>query len=375
MSLEVETGHRRGAGTEAAAAPEASVRPVLTRREHQITNALATWMLVGLLVDGWAHRTQDLHDSITTKYHALLYTGFLSFAAWLVWLYWREHRNGLRGSQAMPEGYMAGLVGVIIFGTGAFFDQFWHLAWGIEQDLNSFFSPTHWCLAIGMFLMVSCAWRAGALLPGPEREGIRAFAPWLWSIVLTATMTSFFISYLNLFASDLPTVEPEFLRHLPPETPDRFNYFTIERLRALGVANIILTTAILMAVAMHAVRRWRLPFGTLTLAFGVATGSMLATWEFFHGWTLIAALIGGLTADVLVARWDPKPSNLLALRRFAAAVPAVMWASYYGVLKLFYAVEWPAELWTGSITMAALTSLILSYLMEPGRLAVEGGVR
>lgn len=350
-------------------------RPVLTRREHQITNALATWMLVGLLVDGWAHRTQDLHDSITTRYHALLYSGFTSFAAWLVWLYLREYRQGKRGAAAMPEGYAAGLVGVIIFGTGAFFDQFWHLAWGIEQDLNSFFSPTHWCLAIGMFLMVSCAWRAGALLENPERQPIRQFAPWLWSIVLTATMTSFFISYLNLFASDLPTVEPQFLRNLGDDGPARFAYFTVERLRALGVASIILTTAILMAVAFHAIRRWRLPFGSFTLVFGVATASMLATWELFHGWTLVAALVGGLTADILVAKTDPKPSDLRAHRRFAAIVPAVMWASYYVVLKLAYAVEWPAELWTGSITMAALTSLILSYLMEPGRLAVEGGVR
>jgi len=373
MELKVERDEAAGG---AASSTGDGGRPVLTRREHQITNGLATWMLVGLLVDGWAHRTQDLHDSITTKYHALLYTGFLSFAAWLVWLYYREHRaSGRTGAEAMPEGYAAGLLGVIIFGTGAFFDQFWHLAWGIEQDLNSFFSPTHWCLAIGMFLMVSCAWRAGALLENPEQQGIRQFAPWLWSIVLTATMTSFFISYLNLFASDLPTVEPDFLRRLPPETADRFNYFTIERLRSLGVASIILTTGTLMSVAFHAIRRWRLPFGTFTLTFGVATGSMLATWEFFHGWTIIAALVGGLTADVLIARWDPKPSDLGTFRRFAAAVPAVMWAAYYGILKLFYAVEWPAELWTGSITMAALTSLIVCYLMEPGRLAVKGGVR
>jgi hypothetical protein len=130
-----------------------------------------------------------------------------------------------------------------------------------------------------------------------------------------------------------------------------------------------------MSVVMHALRRWRLPFGSFTLVFGVATASMLATWELFHGWTIVAALIGGLTADILVARWDPKPSELRTFRQFATVVPAVMWASYYGVLKLAYSVEWPAELWTGSITMAALTSLILSYLMEPGRLAVEGGMR
>ena len=136
-------------------------RPRLTYREQLISCALGTWMLSGLYCDGWAHRNLDLKDSITTPYHAILYSGFIAFASWISWVVARNVREGRRELAAMPVGYGLGLVGVGFFSIGGLFDQVWHLSLGVEQDINAFQSPTHWFLAIGMFLMVSSPVRAG----------------------------------------------------------------------------------------------------------------------------------------------------------------------------------------------------------------------
>src|SRR5687768_12755552 len=83
--------------------PEYGARPRLTYKEQLLSCALGTWMLTGLYFDGWAHRNLDLKDSITTPYHAILYSGFLAFAAWITWLVVvRNRRAGRRDLAAVP---------------------------------------------------------------------------------------------------------------------------------------------------------------------------------------------------------------------------------------------------------------------------------
>src|SRR3954471_5642920 len=130
-------------------------KPLLSWGEHMVTCALATWMLFGLYIDGWAHRNRNLHDSIKTPWHGIFYAGWFAFASWLVWLALREYRSGRPVSKSAAKGYDVGLIGVGMFMVGGICDQIWHTLWGVEQDLNAFMSPTHWLLAIGMFLMVS----------------------------------------------------------------------------------------------------------------------------------------------------------------------------------------------------------------------------
>ena len=130
-------------------------------REEMVTCLLGTWLLTGLHLDGWAHRNLNLHDSIATPWHAVLYSGWAALASWIVYLVLREANQGKRGLAAIPRGYALGLAGVISFGIGGAADAIWHLFLGVEQDIEAFLSPTHWLLAAGMFLMVSCSFRAG----------------------------------------------------------------------------------------------------------------------------------------------------------------------------------------------------------------------
>jgi hypothetical protein len=318
----------------------------------------------GLYLDGWAHRNTDLEDSITTPWHGVLYSGFMAAAGWMTYLVARD-RRGAELSELASPGYGLGLVGVGFFAVGGLFDQFWHIAWGVEQDLNAFFSPTHWMLAIGMALMVSCPLRAWWALSTDESPTMVQFLPCLWSACLTLGMIQFDLNYLSFWITDLPGVEPQVNEALSAVGNPEFEFFTVERLRGSAVAMIIITTLLLMGMTLNLVRRWRVPAGSFTVLFTVVAAAVNAVWEYPFGWVVAAAAVGGITADVLVNRIDPRPSDIRSWRLLAGIVPVPMWLAYYGILKLRYEIHWPGELWTGSIIMACLASLILSYLMQP----------
>lgn len=340
-------------------------RPRLTYGEQLISCALGTWMLSGLYLDGWAHRNLDLKDSIATPWHAILYSGFIAFASWITWVVVRNAREGRHGLAGMPVGYGLGLAGVGFFAVGGLFDQIWHLFLGVEQDINAFQSPTHWFLAIGMFLMVTSAVRAGWTSDDPEEPTLRQFAPTLWGLVLSLAIITFVWNYMSFFIIDEPMIENvdffDALQNVPPDLAATLS----EKGRILGIAMITVTTISFMSAVLLALRRWRLPFGSVTLMFTVAAAAVNGIWEYRYGWTLPSAAIGGLTADFLIARIDPRPSRPVAYRLFAFLVPVAMWLSYWIIVFIAYEMNWPAEMWTGTIFMSSLVSLLLSVLMRP----------
>jgi hypothetical protein len=331
-----------------------------------ITCLLATWLLAGLHLDGWAHRNTDLHDSLTTPWHAVLYSGWAALASWIVWLIVREREQGKRGLAAVPRGYAMGVVGMMSFAVGGAGDQIWHLALGIEQDVEAFLSPTHWLLAVGMFLMVSCSFRAAWTSFDTDRPTLGAFAPTLWSITLTTAMVGFAYNYLSPFVIDNATLKDKDLFALfRPDVPQATAFGFAERLRMQGVGDEIIWTVLLMGMSLLVLRRWRPPFGSFTILFGVTTVAVNGVWDFDRGWTIIAGLIGGLAADLLVQRLDPRPARLLQYRVFSAVVPAVTWAAYFITVSLAYGMGWSTAMWAGSITFAVPIGLLISVLMVP----------
>jgi hypothetical protein len=329
-------------------------RPILSPRENLITCALATWMLAGIYLDGWAHRNRDLHDSIVTPWHGLFYAGYIAFASWTLWVVLRRLRDGSRGLG----------------------DQIWHLTLGVEQDLNAFQSPTHWLLAIGMFLMSSSPLRAGWSVLGPTAPRLKEFAPTLWSLVLTAAMFFFAFNYMSYFIGESPTIKAERFRStLGANVSDLFAFSLNERLRILGLLMISFTSIALIATVLFAQRRWKLPFGSVTALFVATALADNVIWEFRFGWVVLAALVGGLVADAYIQRYDPRPTNLTAWRLFPLAVLVPMWLAYYLVLATVYEMNWPTEMWTGSIIMSVLHCTLLTFLMVPLRNPVPGGDR
>lgn len=352
--------------TETVHRPRALGRRQLPWGEEMVTCLLGTWLLAGLHLDGWAHRNIDLQDSITTPWHAVLYTGWAALAGWIVWLIRREHRYGQRGLAAIPRGYAMGLVGVVSFAIGGTFDQVWHVFLGVEQDIEAFLSPTHWFLAVGMFLMVSCSFRAAWSSFGTDRPTFGEFAPTIWSITLTTAMIGFAYNYLSPFVIDNATIkDSELFALFRPEVPEDVKFGFAERLRMQGVGDEIVWTVLLMGMSLLMLRRWRPPFGSFTILFGVTTAAVNAVWDFDQGWTIVAGVIGGLFADVLVQLIEPSPDRIAPYRIFAAAVPAVTWAAYFITIAAAYGMGWTTPMWAGSVTFAAPIGILISLLTVP----------
>jgi Tol biopolymer transport system component len=136
-------------------------------------------------------------------------------------------------------------------------------------------------------------------------------------------------------------------------------YFT----QALGLISILLQAALLMGCVLLLVRRWKLPFGTMTLIFTIT--SVLISFMQDQYFLLPGVVLAGIIADLLL--WWLKPAAIrpLELRLFAFFVPLVFYSLYFLTLLLAVGIGWSVHLWGGVIVLTGVVGLLLSYLMVP----------
>jgi hypothetical protein len=84
--------------------------------------------------------------------------------------------------------------------------------------------------------------------------------------------------------------------------------------------------------------------------------------------------VAGLFADLLLWRLKPSVTRLLEFRLFAFVVPLVYYGLYFLVLVLTKGVDWTIHLWMGSIVIAGVIGLLLSYLVIPPLTGMNAGV-
>lgn len=132
-----------------------------------------------------------------------------------------------------------------------------------------------------------------------------------------------------------------------------------------GVASILLQAILLMCAVLLLVRRWRLPFGSLTLILGAS--SLLISFMHDRQVFIPAAILAGLLGDLLLRRLRPTPTRPNALHLFAFLVPVVFFALYFATLALTDGIGWSVHLWAGAIVMSGIAGFLLSYLLVPCR--------
>lgn len=324
--------------------------------------AASFWLLAGLHLDGWAHAHRPGLESFFTPWHAALYSGFgavafVTVAAWSA--------NGRK----MPTGYGLSLVGVVLFAAGGVADMLWHELVGIEVNVEALLSPSHLVLATGMALMVSGPLRAS--WRNTEECATRPSLPALLSASLLLSSFTFFTQYFQPGGRPWPFVGNEpttslFTTNSP--TPD-YPVFpggvpATEIASILGVAGILIATALFVGVALVLVRRWELPFGALTLLMGlngVLFGLARAT-----PWWIGVALAGGLAGDIALRFLRPRLGGW-RLAAWAFTFPAALWVAYFAALIIMGGVWWSAHLWAGVIVLAGLAGVLLSQLAAPAR--------
>ena len=331
--------------------------------EHLVTVAVATWLMIGLFVDGWAHNNLDTSlESFFTPWHALFYSGFAACAGWLLWLVWRGRRQGLPGASAVPQGYGLGLVGLAVFAVGGAGDMSWHLVFGIERDIDALFSPTHLLLFAGIALIVASPFRDAWSAPDPAAPSLRAFLPALVSLTLVVSVVAFFFMYWSPYTTWSPTRDAAaYIAGAPADYQESLRY----SLTTDGVASALTTTLLLVGPLLLVVRRWRPPAGTATVLITVPALLSSAIQGFAQPVLVLAAVVAGLVTDVLVHRLRPAPDRRAAVRLVAGLSPMVLFSAWFAALSVTAGVWYPPEIWAGTIVWTGLTGLGLALLVLP----------
>ncbi len=333
-------------------------RPAGSVRFDLAVTLLGLWFMIGLFVDGYAHNHGAVDNTFFTPFHALLYAGILAVGLFLGIAQYRNIGKGYAFSRALPYGYTMSLIGVALFFVGGFFDMIWHSIAGFEANLSTLLSPAHLLLATAGFLILSgslrAAWRRVNAAPTWSN-----LLPVVITLLMIASLLTFFTQFSNAFAQASGFVGRS----------SRGGVYD-----AAGVAAILFPAGIVSGVLIFALRRWRLPFGAVTLILTInAAAMMLVQWHDTqsYAYVILAPLIAGVVGDLLLRQFPPSRENPLALRVFAFAVPFVLFLTYFLLLIARAGIWWQIHMWLGVTFFAAVIGVFLSYLAQPPALPEE----
>jgi len=309
--------------------------------------AVCTWLVAGLYADAWAHNHLPI-DNFFTPWHAILYSGLFAVAIFLIATFVRNRIRGYSVLHAIPPGYELSLLGVVLFFICGVGDLLWHVAFGIEKNIDAALSPTHIGIVISAVLIFSGPYRSAWRRSNTRAKiGLFISFPMLLSLIYTLSA----ITVISQIAHPFVNLWPSFFEQ---------NTFTIQ---ALAVVSILFQTILLMGLVLLTLRRWILPFGffTFLLTLNIALLSFMQDTYVL----IIAAVLAGLSADVLNRWLKPSIDRPADLRIFAFLMPVVLYLLYFLVLKLTTGVNWTIHLWLGTTFVAGIASFLLSFLLIP----------
>ena len=339
-------------------------------REDLITALLSIGLVMGLFVDGWNHINlqNGALGEFFTVWHGLLYLGFNATALWVVTRNPHLYRSGVAAQPyyhkvlGIPLRYPLAITGLAIALVGLTGDIVWHTVFGVERGVARVIGPFHLLLFAGAAGLVSASLRSAWYAPHfyPRVSSFKQLLPPLISLALVTCVAAFMFQWLSAFLDWRPSIV---IGRIPSA------FLGDERVASTteyaGSARILITNLLLLAPVFLAVRRWKLPFGSVTFVFGVVSVAMSALTTLELGWTIVAALIGGLIADTLLHAYEPDQDDALGFRLIAALVPLAMWSSYFLILSVAYGIRWPFDLWIGTTGLAAISGLLLCYVAMP----------
>ena len=331
-----------------AARPAASAYPAGGLLFDWFFTFLSAWLVGGVFLDGWAHNHGKVDDVFFTPWHAVLYSGALAIILFLSATYARNLVRGYAWPRLLPAGYGLSLAGALLFMAAGALDMVWHQLFGAEVNLEALLSPTHLLLASSAILMIAGPLRAAVHRLPPTAHDWRSLGPVLIVATLMLSLLSFFTQYGHPIAE--PIAARGFVEH-----PSGY-------IRALGISAILLQSALLVGMIVLLARRWSLPFGALTLLI-VLNGALMSIFHDTYR-LLPAVFAAGLLADVLLRWLKPSPGRQLHLRLFAFAVPAAFYGLYFADLWLTDGIDWTIHLWMGTIFLAGVVGLFISFLFE-----------
>jgi hypothetical protein len=339
-------------------------RAWVSPRTDLVTASLGVWFGIGLMIDAWAHTRLDSKlETFFTPWHAAFYSGFAAVSGWIIWQVWRNVRTGRQGLAAVPHGYLAGLVAIPAFAAFGFADMMWHTFLGIEQTTDILFSPSHLGLITTMLLIITTPLRSAWNAPDVgARPSLGRLLPALIGLAFATTLVSLFLSYGDALQWRAASIVEAF-SNLNGPGADRL------------ATTLALTNIVLLAPVLLMVRRWRLPFGSVTIMYAVAVLMPGAQTQFENLPILLAVVAAGVVSDLLILWLRPSAARRSAYWAFAGLSAFATWSLYLGFASATGG-GLPAvpEFWTGAPIVAGLLGLALGALFLPNAIIVSEAV-
>jgi hypothetical protein len=343
-------------------------------RTDLVTALLGIWFGVGLMIDAWAHSNLTELETFFTPWHAVFYSGFAVVSGWIIWQVWRNVRAGRQGLAAVPTGYLAGLVAIPAFAAFGFADMMWHTILGIETTIDIFFSPSHLGLVVTMMLIITTPLRSAWNAPHVgARPSLGRLLPALIGLAFATTLVSLFLSYGDALQYRPQAIVQAFSMAQDSGAAPRG---AGPRPVAVGADRVavamVVTNVVMLSPVLLLVRRWLLPFGSVTVMYTVMALMPGAQTAFRNLPILLSFVAAGVVSDLLIRRLRPSGERRAAYWAFAGLSAFVTWSLYIGIASATGGVL-PAvpELWTGAPIVAGLIGLALGALFLPNAAAAE----
>lgn len=317
-----------------------------TRKQDARLLAFAAVLLVGLFADGWAHANiVDELESFITPWHAIVFVGYALTAGHVLLLLQTRRRSHRNLREAIPTGHELAVGGVVAFAIGFNGDAIWHTIFGLEADTAALLSPTHLLMAAALLAIVSTPWRTR---PATDTATWRDQGIPIASLLATTLVAAFFLLYLWIPAFDIGSAS------YAAGLADVDAPFMTEVSQIAVLASGFAITAVVLVPALLLVRTSRPPAGALLLLATVPAIGVSAIREFSNPQSLLAFLLAGLAAEAIAATLEDSRLRSLVL---GAAMPAVLWATYWLLFAAVHGTGWDIELYPGQVISAMLVGI------------------
>ena len=300
-------------------------------------------------------------ESFFTPSHGVIYAGALLSVVVLAFYALRNLRAGYALRDALPEGYAPAIVAAPLAFIGGGLDLAWHVAFGVEQGLNTLISPTHLLIYTSMAAIFTSPLRA-AIFRREERSLLSQLPAILGAAGCAAAIM--FITEYTFYAEGLLVDRP-----LPMQSgaysQDQLTLVVILYYRHLvAMLSVLWQSLLLLAPALLLVARLRLHAGALIVyavfeKFYVSMSFARTTGEF--ALYIASALCSGLAAEFVYRRFAVTFRNRRGLTAFGAVLPASYYAAYAAIsVPLFGGTWWDPTFLFGTIAISGIVGALLA---------------
>jgi hypothetical protein len=306
------------------------------------------WFESGTFLDAWAHNNIPHLETFFTPWHAVLYSGLIAAATMIFAPILINHRRGATWREAIPRGYELTVLGIgmmFVVGVG---DMIWHVLFGVEQNIDALFSPTH--LAAMVCIGLAFAGPLRAIYQRPHAPS--TFGERLLLMLAVASLLVFVVNVsqsASLYVNLWPTTTP-----VGQDTG-----------QLLAVLSFVFQAILFTGLSLYVLRRWPLPLGYATIVLtliAIPLSSMQA-----HYIMIPISFIAGILVDMGYFFLKPSAQRPTQFRLYAIVAAATLYAVYMITLELTMSVVWTVHMAIGSVVVVGIAGWLLSYLVLPGK--------